>query len=120
MSHSEVDRARLLDSGDVEIRLQLPISSKGDQLVISAVVIQDAAGGHSTRAIAHTSYLFTPAEDGAPATFTVPRDPESRPFDPALGIEARANASYACWSALDPAAAPEPPEGWVWRIGDWS
>jgi len=120
MGHSEVNLARLLPSGDVEIQLVLPNSAKGAPLVITAIVTQDAAGGATERAVAHTSYLFTPGEDGQAAVFTVARDPAGRPFDPKVGIEARATTTYACWSSLDGAAPGTVEAGWTWELGEWA
>jgi hypothetical protein len=117
MGHSEVDKARLLPSGDIEINLVLPNSAKGAQLLISAVVTQEAAGGHPTRAVAHTSFLFTPEHDGQPAVFTVQLAEGSRPFDPHVGIEARATSTYTCWSTLD-GAGPAAASG-SWTLSDW-
>jgi len=123
MPHSEVDKARLLPNGDIEISLVLPIVVKDVPLVVHAVVTQDAAGGATASALAHTSYLFTPTADDEIVVFPVPRDPNSRAFDPKVGVEARATASYACWSTLDGAAPTTdaaPADGeWTWRIADW-
>lgn len=120
MAHSEVDKARLLDSGDVEISLLLPNSAKDDQIVIQAVVTQNSFGGRSGRALAHTSYLFRQTQDGAPAVFTVPRDPDGKPFDPKVGIEVSASAGYPCWSSLDGAGAGLQAQGWTWELSGWS
>ena len=119
MPLSEVDKARLLNSGDIEISLLLPNAAKGASLVIAAVVTQEAVGGLGGRALAHTSYLFSPPEDGATAVFVVPRDPASRPFDPQVGIEARASMTYSCWSTLDGAGGQAHVHGWTWTLGDW-
>jgi hypothetical protein len=116
MPLSAVDKARLLDSGDVEISLVMPNVKKGVQLVIAAIVTQDAVGGGHAPALAHTSYVFTPTEDEQPAVFTVPRDPGSQPFDPKVGIEARATASWVCWSSLDGAGDGA---SWSWTLSDW-
>jgi len=114
---SAVNKARLLESGDVEISLVLPHSVRGAELVIQAIVTQEPLPGHPAGALAHTSWVFDPPADGAPAVFTVPRDPTSPPFDPKVGIDVRANTSWACWSSLD-GAPPEPP-GWTWTLSDW-
>jgi len=114
---SAVNKARLLESGDVEISLVLPHSVKGAEMVIHAIVTQDALPGRAGRALAHTSWVFDPPEDGANAVFTVPRDPAGATFDPKVGVEVRANTAWACWSTLD-GAAPEP-DGWTWALSDW-
>jgi hypothetical protein len=119
MPLSAVDKARLLESGDVEVSLVMPNVKKGVQVVIAAVVTQDSVGRGDTPALAHTSHVFTPAEDDQVAVFTVPRDPGSGPFDPKVGIEARATASWTCWSALDGAGAAAATDGWTWIISDW-
>jgi hypothetical protein len=119
MGHSEVDKARLLPSGEVEIRLLLPNSAKGSQLVIQAVVRQRPLPGQADGAMAHTSHVFTPAEDGAAAVFAVPLAEGSPAFNPKVGIEVRATSTYACWSALDGTGHSVEAETWTWTLGDW-
>jgi hypothetical protein len=120
MGHSEVDKARLLENGDVEISLVLPNCAKGRQLVIHAIVTQDALAGRTDRALAHTSFMFVPSQDGQTAVFTVRRDPASPPFSATVGIEARAEVVYGCWSTLDGAGQQPAAEGWTWELGEWS
>jgi hypothetical protein len=120
MAHSEVDKARLLaDKRGVEISLVLPNVAKGSQLVIQAVVTQDAVAGQTERALAHTSWVFDPPADDAVAVFTVPLAEGSRDFDPQVGIEARATATYTCWSTLDHASGENVAAGWTWELSAW-
>ncbi|HEY6796234.1 MAG TPA: hypothetical protein VI248_16285 [Kineosporiaceae bacterium] len=104
-----------LDGQDVRISLVLPGVAKGDEYVISAVVTQKPVGGRGQRALAHGTYLFTASDDGQPAVFSVPTDPSSRPFDPNVGIEVRASATWSCWSSLDCSDVAQ----WTWQLGDW-
>jgi hypothetical protein len=114
---SAVNKARLLESGDVEISLVLPHSVKDIQLIIHAIVEQRALPGRPGPARAHTSWVFDPPEDGAAAVFSVPHDPTSEPFDEHVGIEVRANSTWACWSSLD--GEPPAPDAWTWKLSDW-
>jgi hypothetical protein len=115
---SAVNKARL-DGQDIRISLVLPSVEKGSEYVISAVVTQKATGRHDDRALAHGTYLFIPSADGEPAVFSVPKDPASRDFDPHVGIEVRAAATWSCWSALDSTGGQGVPGSWTWEIGDW-
>jgi hypothetical protein len=118
MPLSEVDKARLVDGG-VEISLVLPSAVKGSEYVISAVVTQNATVGQGQRAIAHGTFLFSPAQDNEPAVFTVPVDAAGGSFDAKVGIEVRASATYSCWSSLDGASGDLVAQGWTWQLGDW-